>query len=304
MSLTWHNFQKWWKMITGDSILHVNQSEGLCYSTSSIKGYYNNLTEKVLKTNISPTSIPTVLVNDINNHGVEIVFSIAVFQYGLGAYDLYLLSHDDNMLTRTLTCANWAMDNIQTDGSWKTFDYIYPNAPYSALAQGEGISLLLRAYQATSDIQYLHTAELAYQYLVKPLTEGGVAQIKNTGLFLYEYTHKPLVLNGFIFAIWGIWDFYLVTRDETIKKTFEAALEALTSSLIKFDCKYWSHYDLSGKLASPFYHKLHIAQLNVLYDITNIPLFKTYANKWQTYNNNPLNKSIAFIIKAIQKIAE
>ena len=73
-----------------------------------------------------------------------------------------------------------------------------------ALAQGEGISLLLRAYQATSDIQYLHTAELAYQYLVKPLTEGGVAQIKNTGLFLYEYTHKPLVLNGFIFAIWGI----------------------------------------------------------------------------------------------------
>ena len=34
-------------MVTGKSVLHVNQDIGKCFSTEEVKGYYNNLTEKV-----------------------------------------------------------------------------------------------------------------------------------------------------------------------------------------------------------------------------------------------------------------
>jgi hypothetical protein len=31
-----------------------------------------------------------------------------------------------------------------------------------------------------------------------------------------------------------------------------------------YDARFWSFYDTSGALASPFYHRLHIAQLEAL----------------------------------------
>ena len=36
-------------MLTGHSILHVNQDLGRHFSTTELKGYYNNLTEKVIR---------------------------------------------------------------------------------------------------------------------------------------------------------------------------------------------------------------------------------------------------------------
>lgn len=85
-------------MLRGKSILHVNQGLGRCFSTTDICGYYNDLTEKV-------TKMPELLNCDELPHvederGEQILFPVAVFQYGLGAYDLYLLKHDERYLKK------------------------------------------------------------------------------------------------------------------------------------------------------------------------------------------------------------
>lgn len=49
MSITAYNIKKWTRMCLGKSILHVDQGEGKIYSIEEIKGYYNDLTEKVTK---------------------------------------------------------------------------------------------------------------------------------------------------------------------------------------------------------------------------------------------------------------
>lgn len=47
MTLTYSNILKWTKMLLGKSPSHVNQNIGLCFLPNEIKGYYNNLTDKV-----------------------------------------------------------------------------------------------------------------------------------------------------------------------------------------------------------------------------------------------------------------
>ena len=43
-----------------------------------------------------------------------------------------------------------------------------------------------------------------------------------------------------------------------------AVLASLLARLPLYDARFWSFYDTSGALASPFYHRLHIAQLEAL----------------------------------------
>ena len=49
MGISIYKIKKWYKMMTGKSISHVNQGVGTCYSKTEIAGYYNDLTEKVTK---------------------------------------------------------------------------------------------------------------------------------------------------------------------------------------------------------------------------------------------------------------
>ena len=99
--------------------------------------------------------------------------------------------------------------------------------------------------------------------------------------------------------------YVLVTND---KGYYQGALMKSVNTLVnilpQFDCAYWSMYDLDGKITSPFYHNLHIAQMKVMYDLTGKEIFKEYANRWQKQQRNVFCKSLAFLIKAIQKIKE
>lgn len=90
MALNTYNIKKWFLMLTGRSILHVNQDLGQFFSTKEVKGYYNNLTEKVTRLNslLETKELPT----SPDESGREVLFPVAIFQYGLGAYDLYLAS--------------------------------------------------------------------------------------------------------------------------------------------------------------------------------------------------------------------
>ena len=101
-------------MLLGKSIWHVNQTEGKVYDKKNIKGYYNDLTEKVTKSNIDVDvdELP-ILINENNE---KVYFPIAIFQYGLGAYDLYLMTENEEYKKRFEKAVVWAIDNQTDDG--------------------------------------------------------------------------------------------------------------------------------------------------------------------------------------------
>ena len=66
--------------INGKSVFHVHQGEGKSYSLHEIKGYYNDLTNKVCNSTIlDENGIPI----NVTAGGVKCYFPITIFQYGL-----------------------------------------------------------------------------------------------------------------------------------------------------------------------------------------------------------------------------
>ena len=300
-SIRKYNLTRWFKMLTGKSILHVNQGVGKTYSKDEINGYYNDLTEKVMKgDNLGGLEIPKLKLEN----GQEIIFPVAVFQYGLGAYDLYLLENKKIFLDKFELTAEWALANQEENGAWNNFFYIYPDHPYSAMAQGEGASLLLRAYKEFGKIKYLDATKKAIDFMLIPIEYGGTALYINNDVFLQECTHKPTVLNGWIFAIFGLFDYIKISGDKKATDTLYKTVLSVANHLPEFDNEYWSMYNMNGMIASPFYHNLHIAQLNVLYDLFGVEAYKEYYDIWTYYRNTLFNRSRAFVVKAFQKLTE
>ena len=149
-------------MLTGQSISHVCQGPGTCYSVDKIAGYYNDLTEKITRDS-ADVLVPQYSVDT----GEKIFFSIGIFQYGLAAYDLYIRTGEKIYFDKLCACADWAVENQLADGSWITFEYKDPSHPYSSMAQGEGISLLLRAHIAVGSDKYLSASRKAKDFLLK-----------------------------------------------------------------------------------------------------------------------------------------
>lgn len=305
MAINIYNIKKWTKMLTHKSVLHVNQDLGKVISLNlgDIRGYYNNLMEKV-------TMQPHLLGNNNlpvyrTKQGENIFFPIDIFQYGLGAYDLYLTTGSNIYKEKFLQCCEWAIEKQEKTGGWNNFFFIYPQNPYSAMAQGEATSLLLRGYKETQKDTFLKAAQMSIDFMLKPLEEGGVTSYRDNGdIFLYEYTHLPIVLNGWIFAIWGLYDISKATNNKKYQDILVKAEKTLEKHLNKFDCGYWSKYDINKKIASPFYHNLHIAQMQAMYILTQSEIYSLYCNKFNNYQKKGAYKSLAFIQKAYQKIIE
>ena len=141
------------------------------------------------------------------------------------------------------------------------------DSPYSCISQGEGISLLVRAFSVTGEGSYLNSARQALGPLLTPVEEEGHPPACTRGLGsrrVPTLRTGNTVLNGWIFGLFGLYDFLLVEESQEIQETLEANLNALVAYLPQYDAGFWSLYDASGALASPFYHRLHIAQLRAL----------------------------------------
>ncbi len=243
---------------------------------------------------------------------------IAIAQYGLGNFNLYLRERDPERKQTFLRVADWLVAHLETNrhghAMWMHhFDWEYRDtlvAPwYSALAQGQGISVLTRAYQETGDERYSAAAKAAFAGFLHDVGEGGVTFTDASGdLWYEEYIVDPPthILNGFIWASWGVYDYYLMTRDQSVRALFERAVKTLVRNLKTFDTGFWSLYEHSGTslpmLASSFYHRLHIVQLRVMATMTGEPVFAEMAEKWLAYTRSAWKTRRAFAMKALFKL--
>ena len=243
---------------------------------------------------------------------------IAIAQWGLANHNQYCATREDIRAQRALRAANWLCDHLEQNphGLWvwnHHFDWDYRDtltAPwYSGLAQGQGVSLLLRAHAHTRDNRYLQAAERAFATLTRPIADGGVlVEDEEKNLWIEEYlVHPPThILNGFMWALWGVWDFWCARADAEAKEIFDLAVNTLIRNLRRYDTGYWSLYEQSGTrlrmLASPFYHRLHIVQLQVMAQLTGQTEFAKVAERWQNYSRRRVNRTRALIAKAAFKL--
>jgi hypothetical protein len=247
---------------------------------------------------------------------------IAIAQWGLGNYNAFRRGQNqnknDDRKNKFLLASEWLRSHLEQN-SWDVwvwnhnFDWEYRTrlkAPwYSGLAQGQGISLLVRAWQATGDLAYLNAAHAAFHSFCKPVSQGGVAFTDEAGdLWFEEYIVTPPthILNGFIWACWGVHDYFLATKSQTAKQLFAKAVETLRKNLHRYDLGFWSLYEQSGTglpmVASPFYHRLHITQLRIMHRLTGHEFFAAYGDRWESYGRSSVKRARALCYKGAFKL--
>lgn len=191
-----------------------------------------------------------------NDFGIQYQ-PVGIAHYALGNWDLWLETQDNQYKVKFLKMADWFCENLVSKGDFGVWEYKfdYPRfqlkAPWpSAMSQGEGISILVRAYQLTEDERYLECAQGALGSFKASLEEGGVRYRDERGFIWYEeypsLVKPPHVLNGFIFALFGLYDFYKITGSKEALSLFNEGIETLKANLGQWDLGIWSRYDLTN----------------------------------------------------------
>lgn len=214
-------------------------------------------------------------------------------------YRDYLKEKDkEQSLNKFIVSADWLVNNAKDKGVYSLWEYEYPwmfygwvSPPYSsALAQALGLEVLTLAYELTGDEKYLDIAKKTIRSFLVDYEEGGFVShenLENTSLFLHILAkpgfQKTYVLNGHTNSLLSLWSYYEKTKDPIAKIIFDKGIKYLKENLVKYDTGDWSYYDLMEYLAMTDYHKGHIQQLEMLYQITREPILKDYADRFEKY---------------------
>jgi hypothetical protein len=239
-------------------------------------------------------------------------------QWGLGAYERYLAGDGEEWLRAAVDVAEHLIA-IQEPagplaGAW-TFRSPWPHTyrlspPWvSAMAQGEGASLLVRLYRELGDERFADAAVRALGPMDVPAARGGAGAELGGRLFPEEYPTDPpsFVLNGAIFALWGYRDVAVGLGDTGAAERFAAGVDTLAASIERWDSGRWSLYDLFphpvANPASSFYHRLHVQQLEAMELLAPRPELTAARERFERYARSPADRRWAFAHKVLFRLA-
>lgn len=235
---------------------------------------------------------------------------VDVTQWGLACFERHLAGDSGAWLDGALACGAYLLGEQDDDGGWahlRRYKHSWPLEPpwVSAMAQGQGASLLVRLHGATGEERYEVAARHALAPLLRPVTEGGVQGELGGRPFPEEYPTRPpsFVLNGALFALWGTRDVGVGLADEVALRQWEDGLDTLVANLHRWDTGWWSRYALYPhpvvNPASSFYHALHIAQLQATEALAPRPEITAMRERFEAYRASPWCRRRAFVQKAL-----
>lgn len=178
-------------------------------------------------------------------------------------------------------------------------ELVLPPGWYSAMAQGQAMSLLTRMYHATQDSRYLDSAVEALKLFNRNSSENGVRTFfVDKFIWFEEYPTTPssYVLNGFIYSLFGLYDLSQTCSGISIPacsesiKLFQAGIQSLKNLLPFFDTGSGTIYDLrhfslkvAPNIARWDYHTTHINQLLYLNTVLDDLSIQTTTKRWISY---------------------
>ncbi|MEO6867271.1 MAG: D-glucuronyl C5-epimerase family protein [Gaiellales bacterium] len=234
----------------------------------------------------------------------EHVMPVSVLQLGLGAWQRSIDSDDPDRTGWARVAylvAEWAALDMDGHGRFihhqpMPHTYAIPAPWHSGMAQGLGISLLVR-HGMVGD------AARAAQSLLDP--SYGLVSETPDGPVLEEYPAdpRPHVLNGWMWGLYGLYDL-AHAPDELDEELRAAAADAVEQGFVSLAAQLpeyetgrgWSTYDRYphpiANVASPFYHRLHVEMLRatqrLVEDVDVRATLETTADRWAVALTRPM----------------
>lgn len=282
------------------------------YDFQTLSDYYIDFTYKTFyKGPFDSHGVP--LLNYRGNIGIR-YNPCATAQLALGWYQR-LCRGETTARERFVNLADWFVTTLTKDEKGRGFwfydfdlDAYGVKSPWaSALAQAQGIAVLLRAATTTHIEEYARSADLAYRAMTSPVEQGGLLRDGEIVLLEEIVADRPTaILDGYIFAMLGVRDYAFFTDNRGALELWDSCVRTLEKILPEYDLGYWSRADLYSHNppmpASSFYHGLHIAQLKVLERLTGNPVFGEYAHRWELEGQRRRNQFRAVLNKIYFKL--
>ncbi|MEO8358613.1 MAG: D-glucuronyl C5-epimerase family protein [Vicinamibacteria bacterium] len=216
----------------------------------------------------------------------------AVSEAALLAYEDFLKTGNPAAKERFRRQLEWLSENATKTDIGSCFYYTYDTdqevAPWgSGIAQGIAISALLRGSECFGNADYLNLARRVFLQLDAPVNQGGFRyESPDLGLWYEEDNHAGHIVNGHIYALLGVHDFYRVTGEPLFKERFDAGIDALAQSIPRFDLGFNTAYRLDVALpANNSYHLIHVTLFQVLASITQDLRFAAGAQRFRRYHD-------------------
>lgn len=272
-----------YRVTRGKEYFHQPQPLGRYFEDE--RSYYNDFRGKADWEGARIDGIPALFYPAL---GHEVTFPIMVLQYGLGSIDRYLENGESRYLQQIHGVTGWVLDNLRDDGSYDNhFPVADPSKRFysanSGMAQGEALSFLVRVTElelaGSRDLERLREAMTAvFANMILPMQDGGTTSLEGDRLRFHEVCSDDhqVVLNGWIYATFGLLDYRRHTGREDVATVLDQTLATMEADLPRYILPDgWSVYDSLGRLASPFYHSLHIHLMDAMARLTGREAFAT-----------------------------
>ncbi|MBN1212671.1 MAG: hypothetical protein JXA92_08850 [candidate division Zixibacteria bacterium] len=162
---------------------------------------------------------------------------------------------------------------------------------YSGMAQGEALEAIVRLFEFTGDSTYLKFARKIFNSLtlLKDEYEPWVSFVDERGCFwIEEYTVDPpsMTLNGFIAAMFGVYDYYRATGSKRAELMLADCCNTVRNYMPLFRRPgRISYYNLRFQHYDAGYHIFHIKLLRDLSRLSGDPVFNQWADSLQADYN-------------------
>ncbi len=174
--------------------------------------------------------------------GIEIQW-LATFGEANGYYDN---GHEDTQLREVLEEAIPLATQRAAGIAWEYLFHFDGGSPpwTSGLSQGTALQALSRAYSRLHEAAFLTAAKQALGIFQTP-PSAGVRVAGPAGALYAEYTYAPTdrILNGFIQALNGLYEYAKLTGDPLGLQLFEAGDAEARAIVPSYDTGAWSKYD-------------------------------------------------------------
>jgi len=223
---------------------------------------------------------------------------VTVAEWGLRHHAYFLVSRRSRDARRMRRAADWLVRN-QRRGVWH-YDFSFTLAgigdtlrpPWiSAMAQGQAMSLLTRAYRITGRAAYLRAAKRALTPFRHTVAGGGVVRDLRGSPFYEEYpTRRPsYVLNGFMFTLLGLYD--LAPWSRRAATLYDRGRVTLAKAVALYDAGTTTYYHLghitvgpgAAFLADRGYNRLHVLLLDALDWVRPNLTFRQWRDRFASY---------------------
>lgn len=212
-------------------------------------------------------------------------------QHALAAISGFARTGRPEYLTRAVANAKHLVDNAIADGDALWFPYGFPHRYYdvtmptpwwSGMAQGQALSVFSRLAEMQSDVDHWRVfADRVFQSYFgwRRLGAPWMSMVDRQGwLWFEEYAGdvEPLkVMNGHIFAIFGLYDYIAISASDDASDLFDGAcatvLHYADSIRVPGGISYYCSregYCQRPEWQNASYHPLHVRQFEYLHAMT------------------------------------